>query len=238
MASPGCREEQEPSTALAAEAVDRACARIASCAGAGSASPADCATTALTRPASGIRLTLGWADCLEAAGGDCAAVAACAPEVAGDPCADVEGAGTLCQGDLLVSCWSGGVEFVSDCAAWGLTCGTVGERATCRGDGASCLEGSDECLRDVAVLCVGGRQVEIACGDLVEDRVCALVDGRGSCAPTGATCDADGSPGSCDGDRLTFCSATGQLVTVDCLELGFAGCTVEADRAVCGTPEG
>jgi len=229
------REDPVPETTVSPEAIDRACARITSCEPAGSDSPSDCATEALTRPASGRRLTLEWVDCLDGAGSDCAAVRACSPGVSGDPCSGVD-EGTQCDGDLLVSCWSGGIEFVSDCAAWGLACGIVEERATCRGDGPSCLEGSDRCEDRWAFMCIGFREVRYACDELVDGRVCSMSGGRGTCAPAAAECDAATTPGSCTGTSLTFCSATGGLVTVSCVELGFAGCVEEADRAVCGDP--
>ena len=42
--------------------------------------------------------------------------------------------------------------------------------------------------------------------------------------------------GACGG-CLAFCSADGGPATFDCVvDLGFAGCVQEADRAVCGEP--
>jgi len=42
------------------------------------------------------------------------------------------------------------------------------------------------------------------------------------------------SVATCDGTHLTFCNA-GRLDSIDCTELGFAGCQKDAgDRYVCG----
>lgn len=220
---------------LSPEDVDRACARIASCQPPASESPGECATAALTRPASGIRLTQDWVDCLDAAGGDCEAVARCAPQISGDPCADMP-QGRACQGDLLISCFGGSLEYATDCAAWGLECAVIDEEATCRGTGRSCLEGDERCDGDRAVMCLGFREATFECGRLVRGRVCQERSGRAVCVPAEELCEPQMLAGTCEGSLVGFCSASGEGAVLDCTSLGFAGCVQQADRAVCGEP--
>ena len=234
--SSGCREPSEPATTLAPAALDRACVVLASCDPPGADSPSACAAGVLSRPGAGLRLTEAWIACIEAAHGDCEAVAACAPAVSGNPCDGVD-EGTLCLGERLVSCWSGAVEYVSDCAAWDLACGEVDGRSTCRGDGPSCLEGRDRCERSFAVMCIGSREAAVDCAELVDGRTCTLLAGRATCMPPSpTTCTPATTPGSCEGDELSYCSADGTTATASCVELGFPGCVTEEGRAVCGTP--
>jgi hypothetical protein len=237
LVSASCKRNQpeDGPPPLASEDIDRACARIVSCELAGTESPGHCATSALTRPASGIRLTQEWIDCLDQAGGDCDAVGRCAPRISGDPC-EHQPQGSSCQGDLLVSCFGGNLEFLTDCAAWGLTCAEIDDEATCQGDGPSCLVGDEECQGNTAVMCLGYREARFSCGDLVRRRTCQERSGLAECLPETEECTRDLLTGACDGTFVGFCSADGGAAAFDCAALGFDGCVQEGDRAVCGTP--
>lgn len=240
----GCREEVPPPDdagpdidPVPVEAIDRACVLVASCGEAGSDTASDCTTAALRRPATGQRYTPGWLECLEAAGPDCAAQAACSPSPPTSRCATL-GQGGFCDGDVVVSCFSGLVEYTTDCADWGLACSEEGDAASCQGDGRSCLPGTERCDGDDAILCMGHREATIDCADLVVGRTCATSGGRAECAPPGDDCDPLATPGSCEGSEIVLCSAGGGSTRVDCAALGFETCTLDATgRAICGAAD-
>jgi hypothetical protein len=228
-------DEQGPAPAppLEPEEIDTACALIVSCLPPASESASDCATAALTRPATGRRLTREWLDCLAAAGARCDAVNACAPAIDGDPCAAMP-EGVTCQGDILVSCFGGHLEFVTDCSAWGLACDDLTGEPVCRGTGSSCLEGDESCDGQTAAMCLGFAEERFDCGSLVEGRVCEERSGLATCVPGTQDCDPATHADSCDGTSLVFCSASGQETRLDCTLLGFSTCAPEGDRAICG----
>lgn len=241
----GCREEVTPPDPDAGphldpvpvEAIDRACVLVASCSEAGSEPASACATAALRRVGAGPRYTPGWLECIEAAGADCAAQAACSPAPPGERCESL-GQGAFCDGDVVVSCFGGLVEYATDCTDWRLACTEEGGAASCQGDGRSCLPGTERCDGDDAVLCIGHREATIGCADLVEGRTCAMTGGRAECVPPGAECDPLATPGSCEGNEIVLCSAGGGSTRVDCATLGFETCTLDATgRAICGAAE-
>ena len=238
LTSTGCKRggtngngDEEPP--LTIEEIDVACARITSCLPPAKESPGECALAALARPATGRRLTPEWLECLAEAGNDCEAVDRCAPQVSGDPCGDMP-QGTTCQEDILISCFGGNQEFVTDCAAWGLECATVSGTAQCRGTGQSCLEGDESCDGATAVMCLGYREERFDCGALIEDRVCVEDSDLAECVPETLECDPTDFSGSCEGNAVLFCSAGGLATRVDCTSIGFSGCVEEANRAICG----
>jgi hypothetical protein len=241
----GCREEVTPPDPdggpridpVPVEAIDRACVLVASCAEAGADTASDCATAALRRPASGQRYAPAWLDCVEAAGPDCDAQAACSPAPPAERCGEL-GQGSFCDGDVVVSCFSGLVEFTTDCAEWRLACSEEGDAASCQGDGRSCLPGTEGCDGDDAILCLGYREATVACDGLVEGRTCAMSGDRAECAPPGDGCDPLTTPGACEGSELVLCSAGGGSTRVDCAALGFETCTLDATgRAICGAAD-
>jgi hypothetical protein len=240
-AAAGCREEVRPpdpdggpgTDPVPVEAIDRACVLVASCADLGAETASDCSTAALTRPAAGRRFTPDWLECVAAAGADCDAQTACTPEPPGGRCEDL-GQGSYCDGDVVVSCFSGNVEYTTECADWGLACVEEDTAATCQGDGRSCLPGSESCDGDDAVICVGHREAAFDCTVLVAERTCATAGGRAECVPPGADCDPISTPGDCEGSELVMCSAGGGTVRIDCAALGFETCVVDATgRATC-----
>lgn len=222
---------------LTIEEIDVACALIASCLPPASESPGDCATSALTRPATGRRLTPEWLECLAEAGPDCGAVARCAPQAAGDPCAEMP-QGKTCQEDILVSCFGGNLEYVTDCTAWGLECVMVAGEAQCRGNDQSCLEGDESCDGTTAVMCLGYRQERFDCDGLVEARVCVERADLAYCEPETPVCVPADYTETCEGSTIVFCSASGLEARIDCTLLGFAGCIPEGNRAVCSNEAG
>lgn len=238
----GCREEQPPPDAgpvqdpVAPDLIDLACALVTSCAELGSETITTCATSALTRPGSGPRYTEDYTGCLEAAGANCDDVTQCQPTIAGDPCATV-GEGSFCDGDLIVSCFAGSLEYMSDCAAWGLKCFEENDRAMCQGDGPSCLQGNERCEGVDAIICMGFREATFRCSDFVEDRICEMRGERAECVVQEPQCDPIATTATCENAELLFCSASGVLVRLDCVALGFEACVIdETDRAICGTP--
>lgn len=240
--SVGCREEPPPPDAgptqdpVAPELIDLACVLVSSCAELGSETVTTCAGAALTRPGSGPRYTEEYTACLEAAGANCDEVARCLPSVAGNPCESV-GEGSFCDGDLVVSCFAGSVEYTADCEAWGLTCFEEDDRAMCQGDGPSCLLGTERCEGVDAIVCMGFREVSFDCSDFVEGRICEMRGERAECVAPERQCDPVATEATCENPELLFCSASGELVRLDCTVLGFEGCLVdETDRAICGVP--
>lgn len=232
---PGGNGNSEPS--LAPEEIDAACALIVSCLPPASESASDCSTSALTRPAAGRRFTQAWLECLAAAGSRCDAVNTCAPEVVGDPCADMP-QGETCQGDRLISCFGGRIDYVTDCAAWGLECAEVAGESQCRGTGPSCLEGSESCDGTTAVMCLGYSEERFDCSELVDGRRCVERSDMAFCVSEVADCDPTTFIDACDGAAVVFCSASGREVRLDCTLLGFTGCIQEGDRAICGEVAG
>lgn len=232
----GCRDEpSEPDTGpppLSPPEIDAACALIASCAPAGSAPVSECTTEAMVRPGAGLRFTEELLGCLAEAGPSCAAVDDC--RLANDPtlCEGVD-TSTRCQDGAVVSCFAGGLEYVTDCASWGLECVERSGRASCQGDGASCLEADAHCDGDLAVMCFGSREAEFRCPALVEGRRCEEQDGIVRCVPDETLCSSTSDPDRCEGSSLVYCSSAGIEATLDCRAVGFEACVAEGDRATC-----
>jgi hypothetical protein len=238
-----CREEEPPPDAgptqdpVAPEVIDLACALVSSCGALGSETVTTCATTALTRPGSGPRYTEEYTDCLVEAGARCDDVAGCQPTLADNPC-EALGQSGFCDGDTVVSCFAGAVDYRADCAAWGLTCFEDGDRALCQGDGPSCLLGTERCEGVDAILCMGFREASFDCSDFVEGRICEMRGERAECVVPDPACDPSVTDASCEANELIFCSASGELVRIDCASIGFETCLVDAtDRAICGAQD-
>lgn len=236
-----CRDEEpEPTIELdpiAPELVDAACVALTACSPAGSDTPGECATSTLTRPASEFRFEIETAECLARAGADCEAVDACVAQLEGDideeACAEAQ-SGTVCSDDVVYGCFAGEIDYVTDCAGWGLSCAAPYDDWLCQGEGASCTPGADDrCEGNQAVLCLGIREARFDCGDMIEGSRCAVTSGRAECRPQEPECDAASEPGRCEGDTLHFCGAAGVITSVDCVALGFTGCIEELDRARC-----
>ncbi len=133
-------------------------------------------------------------------------------------------------------CDSGLVHHGATCADLGLDC----VAGACSGRGAACpdaqggpafvrLQGTG-CEGSTLTACVAGKLARIDCSERGPDFGCQHFSGAffcglaGECSPSGTSVLAPAP--SCAGTVLEFCSA-GRLEHVDCVELGFSGCTVD-----------
>lgn len=181
---------------------------------------------------------------------DCAKLGQSCDEVA--ICSD--SAGVACDGSEPSQCRDGApplycddgaLQQGPDCAALGLGCAD----GVCQGTGATCTNVSFPtegvvgyegvaCNAGTLEACVNGRIASVDCATRGPGFDCQSVDGvpfcglASDCLPAG---DGSGSPTppSCQGASLTFCNA-GRLDTVDCLSLGFTGCTVDRSAGLYG----
>ncbi|MEO6598705.1 MAG: hypothetical protein ABIQ16_02450 [Polyangiaceae bacterium] len=169
----------------------------------------------------------------------------------------LDSAPTACDATFVGGCNAAGQpEYCDDdlirhgptCADLGLKCAA----GACVGSGAACsnsrsadpqsvhFEGT-ACNGVTLSACVGGKLTTVdcttrgpgfGCQHLGDDFFCGLADeclrpnGFGSAAPT-----------RCVGSSLEFCSA-GRLEHIDCLALGFTGCTVDAAHGLYGCTPG
>ena len=128
-----------------------------------------------------------------------------------------------------------------DCQALGLGCEAVNGK--CQGTGAACVnkESSDfdsvnfeavSCSAGKLEACVNGKTQTVDCATLGPGFTCQSAGGKpfcglaSDCLPAGDGTGSMTNPVSCDGTKVTFCSA-GRLETLDCLSLGFTGCSVD-----------
>jgi hypothetical protein len=148
-------------------------------------------------------------------------------------CAEI---GETCDGSERQDC-EDGILAVSDCDRFGLDCALVGEDAECWSVTGDSCSGPDRCEGSVAIHCEGEVQTETDCSGRVAGASCFLGGGSGTgdayCG-FGDECDPDLSEPveTCEGDSLRYC-LLGAWVTVDCTELGFAGCTADSAGTGC-----
>jgi hypothetical protein len=119
------------------------------------------------------------------------------------------------------------------CASFGLVCGDSGSGALCQGTGSACTgpvypsfdvdyEGIS-CQGETLTACVDGKSAELDCGCFGPEFSCQNVDGTYFCG-SASECDPKTFEKRCAGNSAEFCNA-GKIVSVDCRELGFPGCT-------------
>lgn len=156
------------------------------------------------------------------------------------PCPD-KNTGTCRPGQRALFCnEAGGTEEGPDCAALGLGCNA----GSCQGTGTACtnndfypdsaqvvVEGVS-CTDGKLEACVYGKTQTMDCGALGPGFTCQMAGGKpfcglaSDCLPAGLGSGSATNPVSCDGTKVTFCSA-GRLETLDCLSLGFTGCSID-----------
>jgi hypothetical protein len=151
----------------------------------------------------------------------------CVMATTGMPMCGLEACSTsdiTCVGDLLTQCVeSEGVRIVAmDCAAKGMTCGTVASTATCVGAGPACTPALASCEGNVAVSCMGGQEARTDCAATLTDGTCVARDTGAICA-LGNECDPYQTVDTCEGDTLTYC-AGGLTRTAQCSDFGFGPC--------------
>jgi len=167
----------------------------------------------------------------------------------------VDDPGAVCSDSDLPTCSSprplfcerGGWRAGPDCVALGLGCA----EGNCQGTGEACTSdpyidpesvelGDVSCQGGTLAACVNGKRASFPCAEQGPGFECQSVDGQAFCGLASECLPADLnnypniSVATCDGTHLTFCNA-GRLDSIDCTELGFAGCQKDAgDRYVCG----
>jgi len=146
-------------------------------------------------------------------------------------------------------CTDGVLNDGPDCAGLGLVC----SNGECLGTGAGCtshlsfretvIEFENTTCQDSGTLqaCVGGKQASQVCAEQGPGFSCQSVSGvafcglASDCIPANVDGDPSDPAATCDGTRLTFCNA-GRLDTVDCADLGFTGCGLDASEHYGCTP--
>lgn len=145
--------------------------------------------------------------------------------------------GERCDGTKLVRCYAG-VERTHDCAESGLACAADANGVACVGTGAACTAGTaDRCDGAALVSCLGGKEARMDCGKNLAGGCFSAPDATGGTSAFcgfGDECNVNEAKGmeTCFANALTFC-AGGLVRTVDCVNLGFTGCS--ADYRGCTT---
>jgi hypothetical protein len=161
-----------------------------------------------------------------------------------DGCSADAKAAFTCDGDRATKKVQGSAfPVVRDCARSDMYCSTTSPTGCTDRGFVRCSGGMDRCDGDIKLGCD-------SCG-FVSYHDCSWNKGHCSETPAGAACvpptDAGGCSGlnsKCNGKRLDKCFA-GQLVEIDCADIGLGPCTVldRPDGALwsavaCGTPVG
>lgn len=154
---------------------------------------------------------------------DCRSVLQCASR-GHDPTYCSAHPGYSCDGDLLIGCPTGQVDWSidnTDCAALGMRCFEANGTARCS-DGTSCapMSGPGHCDGNVFVLC--DRDTSLTwredCPRSGIINASCRSDGKfAGCFPSGPSCDA--AADRCDGDMLVRCLA-GEEERTDCSSIG------------------
>ncbi|MCE7892180.1 MAG: hypothetical protein DYH12_21175 [Sorangiineae bacterium PRO1] len=154
-----------------------------------------------------------------------------------------------CEGGRPMDCEDGHVVSGLRCADVGLECGpdAYGDYVSCFGAGAGCqtshagpgmLVGTG-CAANTLTACVGERSHSIACSEVGAGFTCQTVPGAYDTAHfcgIAAECNPDDeawADSTCDGNSVVVCNA-GRIEKVDCLALGFTGCSPQYGRCVPG----
>ncbi|MBO6940108.1 MAG: hypothetical protein JJ863_34370 [Deltaproteobacteria bacterium] len=159
----------------------------------------------------------------------------CDRDTFAESCAD--GRPTRCIGEMVLQ---GAL-----CTELGLECrveeGALGDRAYCVGPEGSCEEGGEygyyvetgTCVdADRHQMCANGGLFTRSCADFHPELSCQTMGGQGFCG-FGSECDPFYLGGvSCDGSNVVVCEL-GRTTSVDCLSLGFTGCTSERGWSEC-----
>jgi hypothetical protein len=177
-------------------------------------------------------------------GQHCLATAGCVEDV-GAICSETDPPTCGANGPLF--CSNGVMRTGPDCTALGLVC----VDGNCQGTGDACpsngfVDPESVELEDVSCqggtlgACVNGKRASFPCAEQGPGFDCQSVDGLAFCGLASECLPGDLnhyptlSLATCDGTRLSFCNA-GRLDTIDCTELGFAGCEKgPRDEYVCG----
>lgn len=131
-----------------------------------------------------------------------------------------------CDGTVLLDCSEGVLEEY-DCRD--LDCSETPEGADCASFSADTCEGPARCDGDVLVACESGVELIRDCATFIDGATCVTEAGGGDAfCGFASECDVDiGDPGdTCEGTSVRFC-LLGRTVTVDCTEIGFAGCATD-----------
>jgi hypothetical protein len=131
------------------------------------------------------------------------------------------------------------VSLGPECATLGLVC--AGDQ--CAGNGAACTGGQVfskgalspqglGCSGAMLDACVGGKHHTINCAERGPGFSCQTFDGHFFCGLASACLPGNEPEGSaatttCEGNTVVVCNA-GRIDRVDCLSLGFTGCSVDA----------
>jgi hypothetical protein len=141
------------------------------------------------------------------------------------PACDAEGRPVDCDSRL--------VSRGPSCSALGLACKTDAFSAYCEGTGAACTakDSGYFAVEPIGVACDGGKLSACVHGSMATLDCAALGDGFTCQAANGAffcglasECDPAADGVHCDGSSAVICDA-GKKRTVDCVALGFKGCT-------------
>jgi len=162
----------------------------------------------------------------------------------------LEGAPTVCTEGAPATCASGRPEYCDDgiiqrgpvCADLGLDCvagACVGRGAACTGSSAAPDDldfAGTACSGSMLSACANGhlstvdcstRGPGFSCQHVGDTYFCGLA---AQCAPAGHF--SDSSLSRCDGNTFEFCNA-GRVDRVDCLSLGFSGCSLGGGNYGC-----
>jgi hypothetical protein len=260
-------EHSDGATAVGVDALVRACAVLVSCPDApdGATSIADCVQTlryyadpALDAINPAVRLDLDRRVQCALAASDCRGFSQCSTLGHG-PLFCAQHSGTICDGDVLVSCatpatatWATGA---LDCAALGQVCREAFGRGACT-TGISCATNYQRCEGTRKVTCSTGRfEQSVDCAAWPGGASCALasVDGgtaRASCVATAGArpaCTTMSALSRCDGSLAVRCIEPGlPMLVVDCAQYGarcvsrdggLASCEVDSSECSEGTPD-
>jgi hypothetical protein len=129
-----------------------------------------------------------------------------------------------CEGDVLTQCMAQeGVRLIAmDCAAKGMTCGTVASSPTCVGTGPACDPALPRCEGTTVVSCLGGQEATEDCAAHLAEGTCVVNDSGAKCV-LGSECDPFQTAETCVDDTVTFCAA-GVQRTAKCGDFGFGPC--------------
>jgi hypothetical protein len=128
-----------------------------------------------------------------------------------------------CSGTSSLYCFGGKQMVVGDCqAGQALPC----RGGLCAGPGEPCT-GTSACEGgDTIAFCVNGYRLRLKCSSLGPGFACVASTKTGARCEQGKACNPDASQGTetCSGTKLNVCNG-GQLTPVDCVALGFSGCS-------------
>lgn len=138
-----------------------------------------------------------------------------------------------CDGNTAQMC-DDGVSHRQTCPV-GSVCVPSSNGGECVGSGPAC--NSSRCEQDTSILCVGGRELPIACSALSINGTCSTAATAAAtlgCVPAAdLACDPTTFAERCDGSRLVYCDGTER--EIDCTSVGFVTCIAASGHARCGS---